>query len=430
MTNREEKTRGIKDMGERAFEAHNRVMELKKHIGEGFVLLGKELKKIRDEKLYAVILGEGYTNPSFRTYCSLPDVAVGYDTAQRFIRIYEAFILVANLPRDKFSDIDHTKLREIIPVCFRATKVPGALPEMVVGKEELENWLENARELSYRDLRSLIIQKEAETYVVEEPVEKILSKPTGDSFQKPEFLLFNKSSESIKDDLKDNSIHLVVTSPPYNVGKEYASTIDNLSTKDYGEMLLRVFKSCFEKMVTGGRIAVNIPSNFRKDNELINYPLFISELLEKSGFRYRDMIIWDKQESVEWGTAWGSWNSPSDPWMRSRVEWILVYEKEKRKLSGEVSDILPGEFREWTYNVWKMPPRRHETHPAVFPVELPYRLIKLYSYVGQNVLDPFMGTGTTGVASVELKRRFVGYDISPEYYEIAKENIGGAIKNS
>ena len=270
---------------------------------------------------------------------------------------------------------------------------------------------------AYRRLKN---KQKAEKAVGDISKEKVLSKPTGTSEITDNYMLFNKDAREMKDDLKNGSVHLVVTSPPYNVGKDYKASRDDVSVSEYKQLLTDVFSICYSKLVKGGRIAVNIPSTFRTKDDLINYPLIVSEILRGAGFQYRDMIVWDKGKSAKFGTAWGSWMSPSDPWLRSRSEWILIYEKETRTLEGGASDLTEEEFRSWTFNLWKIEPKHHKLHPAVFPEELPKRLIKLYSYVGQAVLDPFMGVGTTGIVALKLKRQFVGYDVSPEYFEEMK----------
>jgi len=228
----------------------------------------------------------------------------------------------------------------------------------------------------------------------------------------PEFLdkIFCKSSEEMVE-LPDNSVHLMVTSPPYNVGKEY----DNDFTLDeYLKFLKRVWTEVYRVLVPGGRSCINIANLGRKP--YIPLHTFIVKDMLDLGFLMRGEIIWNKASSASPSTAWGSWLSAANPTLRDIHEYILVFSKktfsrknnEKRK-----NTISKKEFLEFTKSVWTFPAEsaRKVGHPAPFPVELPYRLIQLYTFEGDVVLDPFIGSGQAALAALKTDRHYVGYDI-------------------
>ncbi|MCG3218461.1 MAG: site-specific DNA-methyltransferase [Candidatus Heimdallarchaeota archaeon] len=226
-------------------------------------------------------------------------------------------------------------------------------------------------------------------------------------------------------EIPDNSIHLMITSPPYNVGKEYDA---NLSLKEYLELLKEVFGEVYRVLVNGGRAIVNITNVGRKP--YIPLHSYIIELMLEIGYYMRGELIWNKAASAGGSTAWGSWKSPSNPALRDVHEYILVFTKGNysrkftNKGEGE-STISKEEFLEYTRSIWNFPTvsAKKAGHPAPFPKELPYRCIQLYSYEKDIVLDPFCGSGTTCVVAKENKRRFIGIDIEEKYVELAREKI-------
>lgn len=241
----------------------------------------------------------------------------------------------------------------------------------------------------------------------------------------PQFLdtIFCKSSERM-DELPDNSIHLMVTSPPYNVGKEYD---EDFTLEEYLAFLKRVWKEVYRVLVPGGRACINIANLGRKP--YIPLHAFIAKDMIELGFLMRGEIIWNKSSSASPSTAWGSWLSPSNPTLRDVHEYILVFSKDtfsRKNLNRRKSTISRDEFLELTKSVWTFPAvsAREVGHPAPFPVELPYRLIQLYTYEGEIVLDPFMGSGQTAIAAIKTKRHYVGYDIEEKYVKLAKRRIG------
>ena len=222
--------------------------------------------------------------------------------------------------------------------------------------------------------------------------------------------------------LPDASVHLMVTSPPYNVGKDYD---EDLSLAEYLEMLELVFRETYRVLVPGGRACVNIANLGRKP--YIPLHTFITHLLAEIGFLQRGEVIWDKAASVGSSTAWGSWMSASNPTLRDVHEYVLVFSKGtfKRQALGRSPTITRDEFLEYTKSIWKFPTEsaRRVGHPAPFPVELPYRLIQLYTFAGETVLDPFIGSGSTALAAIKTGRSFVGYEIDSEYAALADARI-------
>jgi site-specific DNA-methyltransferase (adenine-specific) len=240
----------------------------------------------------------------------------------------------------------------------------------------------------------------------------------------PQFLdeIFCKTSENMEE-LPDNSIHLMVTSPPYNVGKEYD---ENLTLKEYRQFLKRVWKEVYRVLVPGGRACINIANLGRKP--YIPLHAFIVEDMLELGFLMRGEIIWNKASSSSPSTAWGSWLSAANPTLRDIHEYILVFSREtfsRKKLPGKVSTITKDEFLEYTKSVWTFPAEsaRKIGHPAPFPIELPYRLIQLYTFKDEVVLDPFCGSGSACIAAIKAGRHYIGYDTEEEYVRLAEKRI-------
>lgn len=310
----------------------------------------------------------------------------------------------------------------------------------------------------------------------------------------------------------DGSVQLVVTSPPYNVGKAYATHNDSLPLDEYLAFLSQVWRECYRVLAPGGRLCINVANTDRKPYLPLN-ALITAELLrmardEGLGWQMRGELIWDKGSSAGVSTAWGSFASSTDPVLRDVHEYIMVFSKVQFRLDGGgKTGISGGQFVDWTRSIWrpeeagdrssvtgerstansetavqqngetasseaagrslealqrklasklKEARRRNKddewvaeslaraawqyfsepgesiwamttesgvAHPAPFPVELPYRLILLYTQPGDLVLDPFMGAGATAVAAVQTGRHFVGYDVSEEYCALARRRV-------
>jgi len=221
------------------------------------------------------------------------------------------------------------------------------------------------------------------------------------------------------------SVDLIVTSPPYNVDIQYNSNDDNLSYGDYLDFSRRWMTRCFEWLKPDGRFCLNVPLDKNKGgHQSVGADLTISA--KRVGFRYHSTIIWN-EGNISRRTAWGSWMSASAPYVIAPVELIVVFFKKtwkKRSGSGQ-SNITREEFMEWTNGLWTFSgeSKRKIGHPAPFPVELPRRCVKLFSYVGDLVLDPFMGSGSTLIAALSEKRRAIGLEIDAGYCQLALGRI-------
>jgi len=221
----------------------------------------------------------------------------------------------------------------------------------------------------------------------------------------------------------DCSVHLMVTSPPYNVGKEYDQ---DLSLGEYLYFLRTVWSEVQRLLVPGGRACINVANLGRKP--YIPLHALIAQNMLELGFLMRGEIIWNKAASASASTAWGSWCSATNPTLRDVHEYILIFSKglyRRPNPDGREATILRDEFLEFSKSVWSFPAEsaRKIGHPAPFPVELPRRLIQFYTFKGDVVLDPFMGSGQTALAALETERRFVGYEIDPAYVELAESRI-------
>jgi site-specific DNA-methyltransferase (adenine-specific) len=231
--------------------------------------------------------------------------------------------------------------------------------------------------------------------------------------------IFCASSDNMP--IPDNSVALAFTSPPYNVGKDYDN---NMNLEEYLDLIMRVGKEVYRVLQPGGRYVVNIANLGRKPYIPMHAHFYGVHM--SVGFLPMGEIIWQKGKGANGSCAWGSWKSAKSPRLRDLHEYLLVFCKDSfsRPEKGE-SDISSEEFMESTLSVWQVPPESAKKvgHPAPFSVELASRVIKLYSYVNDIVLDPFNGSGTTCVAAKLLKRHYVGFDISEEYCTLAEKRI-------
>lgn len=234
--------------------------------------------------------------------------------------------------------------------------------------------------------------------------------------------IFCRTAENMAE-LPDNSVHLMVTSPPYNVGKDYD---ENFTLAEYLGFLKRVWREVLRVLVPGGRACVNLANLGRKP--YIPLHAFVIENLLELGFLMRGEIIWNKASSSSPSTAWGSWRSAANPTLRDTHEYILVFSKhrfDRKKNAARPDTISKEEFLEFSKSVWTFgaAPAKKIGHPAPFPIELPYRLIQLYTFQREVVLDPFMGSGQTALAAIKTGRHFVGYEIDDEYVQLAAQRI-------
>jgi modification methylase len=231
-----------------------------------------------------------------------------------------------------------------------------------------------------------------------------------------------KSSEEMTE-LPDNSVHLMVTSPPYNVGKEYDK---DATLEEYLEFLGRVWREVYRVLVPGGRACVNV-ANLGRKPYIPLHSYIINSMLD-IGFLMRGEIIWNKAASSSPSTAWGSWRSPANPTLRDVHEYILIFSKggfSRKNPLKRPATISRDDFLEFTKSLWTFPAisARSAGHPAPFPVELPHRLIQLFTYEGEVILDPFLGSGQTAIAALNDNRHYVGYEIEAQYVHLAEKRI-------
>lgn len=236
------------------------------------------------------------------------------------------------------------------------------------------------------------------------------------------------SAENMKE-IPNNSVHLMITSPPYNVSKEYD---EDLSLEEYLSLLRNSFKETFRVLVNGGRACINVANLGRKP--YIPLSDHISKMMIELGFNMRGELIWNKAGSASPSTAWGSWQSASNPILRDVHEYILIFSKGdyNREKGSRENTISKEQFMEWTKSIWTMNAEsaRRIGHPAPFPEELPYRLIQLYSFKDDIILDPFIGSGTTGIAALKSERKFIGYEINNDYIKLADNRLAPHLKQS
>lgn len=259
---------------------------------------------------------------------------------------------------------------------------------------------------------------------------------------------FNTGDASKMTKVKDGSVALVVTSPPYFAGKQYEEELERegvpSSYLEYLDMLRNVFEECVRKLEPGGRIAVNVANLGRKPYRSLSADV-IRILQDDLGLLLRGELIWQKGEGATGSCAWGSFRSAANPVLRDITERVIIASKGRfdraktvkqrqlEELPYETKSTLKTEdFMGFTLDLWDIPPEsaRRVGHPAPFPVELPDQLIRLYTFRNDLVLDPFMGSGSTLVAAALWDRRYVGYDLDPQYVEIARARVAEAMKSA
>ena len=230
----------------------------------------------------------------------------------------------------------------------------------------------------------------------------------------------------LDENLFDNEIFdLIITSPPYNVDIKYNSHKDDLTYDEYLTFSEMWMTNCFNWTKNQGRFCLNIPLDKNKGGQK-SVGADLTTLAQKIGWKYHSTIIWN-EGNISRRTAWGSWLSATAPYVIAPVELIVVlYKNEWKKTTGsQVSDITKEEFMEWTNGLWTFngESKKRIGHPAPFPIELPYRCIKLFSFVDDIIFDPFVGSGTTLIAANNLNRYSVGLEIDLKYCELAKQRI-------
>ena len=256
------------------------------------------------------------------------------------------------------------------------------------------------------------------------PREKVLSVEDKPYFKANSVLIHN--DDFLKTDaIKEGSIDLVVTSPPYNVDVQYENYKDDIPYSEYLVFTRKWLTKCYTLIKDDGRLCLNIPLDKNKGGQQ-SVCADITTIAKEVGWKYHATIIWNEQ-NISRRTAWGSWLSASAPFVIAPVEVIVVlYKNSWQKTSGsQKSDITRDEFINWTNAVWGFSGESKNKigHPSPFPVELPKRCIKLFSFVGDTVLDPFLGSGTTLIACAETNRTGIGVEINRNYCELAKKRL-------
>ncbi len=227
------------------------------------------------------------------------------------------------------------------------------------------------------------------------------------------------------DCIKEKTIDLIVTSPPYNVGIKYNSHDDKMSYKNYLSFTKEWLTKCYRTVKDDGRFCLNIPLDKNKGGQQ-SVGADLTTIAKEVGFKYHSTIIWN-EGNISRRTAWGSWLSASAPYVIAPVELIVIlYKKNWKKTSGsKKSDISKKEFMEWTNGLWTFSgeSKRKVGHPTPFPIELPRRCIKLFSFMGDTILDPFMGSGTSLIAAYLNNRKAIGIEIDRTYCKLARKRL-------
>ena len=226
-------------------------------------------------------------------------------------------------------------------------------------------------------------------------------------------------------DLPDNCVDLIFTSPPYNFGLDYEGIEDAFPWDSYFKALFSIFEECIRVLKYGGRIVVNIQPLY---SDYIPTHHLISQFFMRKKLIWKAEILWEKNHYNCKYTAWGSWKSPSSPYIKYTWEFLEVFCKGNLKKSGhsENADIDADSFKNWVYGKWVIGPERNMKkydHPAMFPEELANRVLKLFSFKGDVVLDPFVGAGTTCLSAFKHQRLYLGIDISPKYCQITEDRL-------
>jgi site-specific DNA-methyltransferase (adenine-specific) len=254
-------------------------------------------------------------------------------------------------------------------------------------------------------------------------LEEVLTAHSEPFFKTDTLCIFNEDFLKLNS-IKENSIDLIVTSPPYDVDIKYETYDDNIPYDKYLEFIKHFLSKAYTLAKSDGRFCLNIPLDKNKGGQQ-SVAADITTIAKEVGWKYHSTIIWN-EGNISRRTAWGSWLSARAPYVIAPVEVIVVLYKEKwKKTNRGDSDITSDEFIDWTSGVWNFNGARRKEigHPAPFPIELPKRCIKLFSFVGDVVLDPFLGSGTTLLACLRTNRIGIGVEINKNYCELSKERV-------
>jgi site-specific DNA-methyltransferase (adenine-specific) len=246
-----------------------------------------------------------------------------------------------------------------------------------------------------------------------------------DVFFQTESLTIIKNDLFLTKTVKNNSIDLIVTSPPYNIDIQYNSHDDKSTYDEYMLFNRHWLARCYKWLKSDGRLCLNVPLDKNKGGQQ-SVGADFTHIAKEIGYQYHSTIVWN-EGNISRRTAWGSWMSASAPYVIAPVELIVVLYKsewKKERPDGE-NDITRQEFMDWTNGLWTFQgeSKKRVGHPAPFPLELPRRCIKLFSFVGDTVLDPFLGSGTTLIAAEINDRKSIGIEIDESYCRIARDRL-------
>ena len=232
-------------------------------------------------------------------------------------------------------------------------------------------------------------------------------------------------SQNVLQKLPNNCVDLVFTSPPYNFGLDYEDSNDDHNWDAYFKKLFRILDECIRVLKYGGRLIINVQPLF---SDYIPSHHLISNYCIKKKLIWKGEVLWEKNNYNCKYTAWGSWKSPSNPYLKYTWEFIEIFCKGEMKKTGEKEniDISADEFKEWVVAKWSVAPERKMKkydHPAMFPEKLVERVLKLFSYKNDIIIDPFNGAGTTTAIAKKLSRNYIGIDTSEQYCETARSRL-------
>lgn len=312
-----------------------------------------------------------------------------------------------------------------------STRTPGG--QRRFSRESIERYLAESQNFeapqnpSQYKKNNFLVKEPESVYLVEDSKPVVVPKtPQVDEqfFYKDSIWIYNADIVETSN-IRDSSIDLMVTSPPYNVDIKYNSHDDTMSYDDYLSFTKTWLTKCYKLVKDDGRFCLNIPLDKNKGGQQ-SICADITTIAKQVGFKYHATIIWNEQ-NISRRTAWGSWLSAAAPYVIAPVEVIVVlYKREWKKTSGtRESDITKKEFMEWTNGVWNFmgESKKRVGHPAPFPVELPKRCIKLFSFVGDTILDPFLGSGSTLLACLQTGRKGIGIEVDRGYCELAERRL-------
>lgn len=244
-------------------------------------------------------------------------------------------------------------------------------------------------------------------------------------FDNPKYKIINGDALK-KDTIEEKSIDLIITSPPYNLDIKYNSHNDKISYPEYLEFSEKWMTNCFSWLKGDGRFCLNIPLDKNKDGQQ-SVGADLTTIAKKIGFKYHSTIVWN-EGNISRRTAWGSFRSASAPYVIAPVELIVILYKDgwKKQSGSKVSDISKEDFMVWTNGLWTFngeSKKKARGHPAAFPIELPLRCIKLFSFIDDMILDPFLGSGSTLIAAALTNRRGIGIEMDSGYCKVAKSRL-------